>query len=206
MNLKIDDYVNTLLSNEISVSELDNAKKILSVSDELIQILNSPSVSKEEKKKVVDEIFSFSVKSIVLHLAEECKVDELGSVIDAYSAELDKKNRVARATLICVTEPDEKQLKGIEEFVCKEENAGSAKIEIVKDNSLIGGFIIRIGNKQYDRSLKSKALKKKLLMMQENPPLLIQTELYPFSEAKLRIMILKQTVKRLERLSESAMA
>ena len=52
MNLKIDDYVNTLLSNEISVSELDNAKKILSVSDELIQILNSPSVSKEEKKKV----------------------------------------------------------------------------------------------------------------------------------------------------------
>ncbi len=53
---------------------------------------------------------------------------------------------------------------------------------------------------------KSAALKKKLLMMQENPPLLIQTELYPFSEAKLRIMILKQTVKRLERLSESAMA
>ena len=36
-------------------------------------------------------------------------------------------------------------------------------------------------------------------MMQENPPLLIQTGLYPFSEAKLRIMILKQTVKRLER-------
>lgn len=165
MNLKIDDYVNTLLSNEISVSELDNAKKILSVSDELIQILNSPSVSKEEKKKVVDEIFSFSVKSIVLHLAEECKVDELGSVIDAYSAELDKKNRVARATLICVTEPDEKQLKGIEEFVCKEENAGSAKIEIVKDNSLIGGFIIRIGNKQYDRSLKSKisSIKEKIV-------------------------------------------
>ncbi len=68
MKLKIDDYVNTLLSNEISVSELDNAKKILSVSDELIQILNSPSVSKEEKKKVVDEIFSFSVKSIVLQI------------------------------------------------------------------------------------------------------------------------------------------
>ncbi|MDE6751889.1 MAG: F0F1 ATP synthase subunit alpha [Eubacterium sp.] len=165
MNLKIDDYVNTLLSNEISVSELDNAKKILSASDELMQILNSPSVSKAEKKKVVDEIFSFSVKSIVLHLAEECKVDELGSIIDAYSAELDKKNRVARATLICVTEPDEKQLKGIEEFVCKEENAGSAKIEIVKDNSLIGGFIIRIGNKQYDRSLKSKisSIKEKIV-------------------------------------------
>lgn len=165
MNLKIDDYVNTLLSNEVSVSELDNAKKILSASDELMQILNSPSVSKDEKKKVVDEIFSTSVKSLVLHLSEECRADELGAVIDAYSAALDRKNKVARATLICVTEPDENQLKGIEEFVCKEENAGSAKIEIVKDDSLIGGFIIRIGNKQYDRSLKSKisSIKEKIV-------------------------------------------
>ena len=81
MNLKIDDYVNTLLSNEVSVSELDNAKKILSASDELMQILNSPSVSKDEKKKVVDEIFSTSVKSLVLHLSEECRADELGAVL-----------------------------------------------------------------------------------------------------------------------------
>ncbi|MDE5604426.1 MAG: F0F1 ATP synthase subunit alpha [Eubacterium sp.] len=154
-----------LLSNETSVSELDNAKKILSASDELMQILNSPSVSKEEKKKVVDEIFSPAVKALVLSLAEECKADELGSVMDAYSAEVDKKNKVARATLFCVTEPDEKQLKGIEEFVCKEEKAGSAKVEIVKDESLIGGFIIQIGNKQFDRSLKTKisSIKEKLV-------------------------------------------
>lgn len=132
MKLKIDDYVNTLLSNEISVSELDNAKKILSVSDELIQILNSPSVSKEEKKKVVDEIFSFSVKSIVLHLAEECKVDELGSVIDAYSAELDKKNRVARATLICVTEPDEKQLKALRNLFARKKMQALQKLKLLR--------------------------------------------------------------------------
>ena len=165
MNLRMDDYMNTLLSNEISVSELDNAKKILSASDELMQILNSPSVSKDEKKKVIDEIFSSSVKALVLALAEECKMDELGSVIEAYSAEVDKRNKVARAKLICVTEPDEKQLKGIEEFVCKEENAGSAKIEIVKDESLIGGFIIQIGNKQFDRSLKAKisSIKEKIV-------------------------------------------
>ena len=165
MNLRIDDYMNMLLSNEISISELDNAKKILSASDELMQILNSPSVSKEEKKKVVDEIFSPAVKALVFSLAEECKADELGNIIDAYSAEVDKKNKIARATLFCVTEPDEKQLKGIEEFICKEEKAGSAKVEIVKDESLIGGFIIQIGNKQFDRSLKTKinSIKEKIV-------------------------------------------
>ena len=64
--------------------------------------------------------------------------------------------KIARATVYCVTEPDEKQLKGLEDFVCREENASSAVIDIVQDESLIGGFIIEIGNKQYDRSLKNK--------------------------------------------------
>ena len=156
MSQRIDDYINTLLLNEVSVSELDRAKEILFSSDELMQILNSPSVSPEEKSRVVSEIFSSSVKPVVLGLAEKCRAESICEVIEAYSAALDKKNRIARATVVCVNEPNDQQLRGIEEFICKEENAGSAKIKVVKDESLIGGFIIQIGNKQFDRSLKTK--------------------------------------------------
>ncbi len=165
MSLRIDDYVNVLLSNEVSTAELEKAKKILFSSEELLQILNSPSVSPQEKRRVVSEIFSASVKGVITALSEQCLADKIKEVLDAYTAVLDRKNRVARATLICVNEPDEKQLRGIEEFICKEEDAGSAKIEIVKDESLIGGFIIQIGNKQFDRSLKSKIsrIKEKLV-------------------------------------------
>ncbi|MEZ3420447.1 MAG: F0F1 ATP synthase subunit alpha [Eubacterium sp.] len=165
MSLRIDDYVNVLLSNEVSTAELEKAKKILFSSEELLQILNSPSVSPQEKRRVVSEIFSASVKGVITALSEQCHADKIKEVLDAYTAVLDRKNRVARATLICVNEPDEKQLRGIEEFICKEEDAGSAKIEIVKDESLIGGFIIQIGNKQFDRSLKSKIsrIKEKLV-------------------------------------------
>ncbi len=165
MSLRIDDYVNVLLSNEVSTAELEKAKKILFSSEELLQILNSPSVSPQEKRRVVSEIFSASVKGVITALSEQCHADKIKEVLGAYTAVLDRKNRVARATLICVNEPDEKQLRGIEEFICKEEDAGSAKIEIVKDESLIGGFIIQIGNKQFDRSLKSKIsrIKEKLV-------------------------------------------
>lgn len=165
MNLKIDDYVNALLSNEVSATDLDRAKEIIFSSDELLQILNSPSVSIQEKKRVVSEIFPASVITVVDKLSEHCHAEKICDVIDAYTTVLDRKNRVARATLICVTEPDENQLKGIEDFVCKEENAGSAKIKIIKDDSLIGGFIIQIGNKQFDRSLKGKInkIKEKLV-------------------------------------------
>lgn len=69
---------------------------------------------------------------------------------------LPEEIKIAKAVIYYVTEPNEIQKKGIEEFVCREENADEAKLEFVKDESLIGGFIIRIGNKEYDRSIKNK--------------------------------------------------
>ncbi|MCR5208166.1 MAG: F0F1 ATP synthase subunit delta, partial [Eubacterium sp.] len=68
----------------------------------------------------------------------------------------DNKEIMAKAVVTCVTEPDERQLEGLQDFVCKKTGAKYAELEIVKDESLIGGFIIKIGNKQYDRSLKTK--------------------------------------------------
>lgn len=69
---------------------------------------------------------------------------------------------IARAIITCVTEPDEKQLRGLKEFVLKQTGADSAELEIVKDASLIGGFTIQIGNTLYDRSIKSKLSEMKI--------------------------------------------
>lgn len=71
----------------------------------------------------------------------------------------EKMNNVVKATVFCVNEPDEKQLEGIKQFVLRETT--TVDLEIVKDDSLIGGFILQIGNKQYDRSLKGKLEKVK---------------------------------------------
>lgn len=153
---KIDDYINVLRSSQISASSLEKAQEIVAASDELVKILNSPSVSAEEKKKVVDELFPAELKSFITTVSEDCNIDVLDEIVDEYIAMLDKANNIAHATIYCVTEPNEKQLKGIEEFVIKEENADSVKLKIVKDESLIGGFIIRIGNKEFDRSIRNK--------------------------------------------------
>jgi F-type H+-transporting ATPase subunit alpha len=63
---------------------------------------------------------------------------------------------VAKARLICTTEPTGEQLGGFKDFVCKKTGAEDCSLEIVFDESIIGGFIIEIGGEQYDRSLKSK--------------------------------------------------
>lgn len=152
----IDKYLEALLSSNVSVSGLEDALKILSSSDELVQILDNPNVSPKEKRTVIEDLFAPSVRDFLTDLAEQSSTSDFEKILCAYIKELDKKNNIAAATVYCTTPPDDKQLEGIKAFVCKEENAGEAKIDIVKDDSLIGGFIIRVNSKEFDFSLKTK--------------------------------------------------
>lgn len=152
----IDSLLDSLLNSQVSVSGLEEALRLISSSDELADILDNPNVTPSEKTKVIDELFAPSVKSFIGELASKCKVSDLDEIIKEYMKELNKINNIADATVYCVTPPDEKQLEGIRAFVCKEANSGSANINIVKDESLIGGFIISIGSKEFDFSLKKK--------------------------------------------------
>ncbi|MCH5315648.1 MAG: F0F1 ATP synthase subunit alpha [Eubacterium sp.] len=154
--MNFDKYIDALLSSQASVSGLEEALRLVKSSDELAQILDNPNVSNQDKRKVIDELFAPSVQSFIAELAQECNVSSLQDIIKNYISELNKKSNIAEAIVYCVNPPDDKQLDGIKKFVCKEEKAEDAKIEIVKDDSLIGGFIISVGSKEYDFSLKSK--------------------------------------------------
>ena len=152
----MDNYLDSLLSSNISVSSLEEALKIINSSSELSEILDNPNVSKQDKDKVIEDLFAPSVRNFISGLAEACKVSQLSEIIEAFIIELDKKSNVADATVYCVTPPDEKQLAGIRDFVCRQEKSDKANIKIVEDDSLVGGFIINIGNKEFDYSLRTK--------------------------------------------------
>ena len=152
----IDDLVKALLAKKVSVSALEEAKKLIQSSEDLKEELDSPSVSEIEKARVIDSLFSESVKGLINTIADDCNTDALDEVLKEYVKRIDEKNNVVRATVFCVTPPTDEQLEGIKKFICKEEKASTAEVEVVKDESLMGGFIIQVGNKQYDRSIKSK--------------------------------------------------
>ncbi|MGN1123358.1 MAG: ATP synthase F1 subunit delta, partial [Eubacterium sp.] len=158
-------YLDSLLSSQASVSSLEDALKTISSSAQLVEILSDPSVSVQEKELVCADLFAPSVKDFIVNLSVDGKIGALSQITEEYIALLNKKNNIASATVYCVTEPDEKQLEGIKAFVCKEENACDADIKIVKDDTLIGGFIIRVGDREYDRSLKSRlaSIKKQVM-------------------------------------------
>ncbi len=159
-------YSDLLLSSNISLADLEKAENIISSSAELVKILESPTVSTEEKKSVIDELFPIAIRKFISNLSSEFGISQLPSIIEQYSDALDKINKVARAQVICVTPPSDEQLEKIKKFVCEKADVATAEVEIVKDESLIGGFIIKIGNLMYDRSLKNKLAKIKEVVLE----------------------------------------
>ncbi|MBS7193305.1 MAG: F0F1 ATP synthase subunit alpha [Clostridiales bacterium] len=153
---KIDEYVTALLKANVSADDIDKTDSVIKAAPEVSEILDNPAVSHDEKAAAVNELFPASVREFLLLVAENQEIASFAEIAKAYHEALDKKNNIATATVTCVTEPSDEQLDGLKAFVCKETGAADAKIELVKDPSIIGGFIIQVGNKQYDRSLKSK--------------------------------------------------
>lgn len=165
MSSSFSKYIDALLASQTSVSSLEDALRIVKSSSELVDTLDNPNITPAEKEKVVDDLFAPSVKKVIFDLSKDCRIDALEDIVTEYIHVLDKQSNVADAVIYCVTPPDEKQLEGIKEFICKEENAGNANVEIVEDKELIGGFIVRVSGREYDFSLKSKLDKIKSQVM-----------------------------------------
>lgn len=152
----IENYLKSLFSANVSVSGLEDALKLIKASSELKAVLNDPNVPAADKAKVAEELFVPSVKDFILQLSKQGNIDDLEEIINNYVLEINKENNVVSAKVFCVNAPDDKQLEGIKKFICKETGAEKANVEIVKNENLIGGFVIDVGDKEYDFSIKHK--------------------------------------------------
>ena len=152
----IENYLKSLFSANVSVSGLEDALKLIKASSELKAVLNDPNVPAADKAKVAEELFVPSVKDFILQLSKQGNIDDLEEIINNYVLEINKENNVVSAKVFCVNAPDDKQLEGIKKFICKETGAEKANVEIVKNEKLIGGFVIDVGDKEYDFSIKHK--------------------------------------------------
>ncbi|MBQ3903425.1 MAG: F0F1 ATP synthase subunit alpha [Eubacterium sp.] len=156
MNNSIASYIDLLLSLNVSANDIDKTRAIINSTNEVADILDSPVVPIVEKETAVNELFPPSVRKAVLKISENFDISYFDEIADSYLKELDKQSNIARAVITCVNEPNEEQLEGLKKFVLKETGAGDAKLEIVKDDTLLGGFIIDLGDRRFDRSLKSR--------------------------------------------------
>ena len=148
---------------ELSVPQeaAETSRRILEEVKELSKVLESPVVPFDEKEKVIGRIFPEEMKNF---LCVVCKA-LLPEIFQAYQDYYNEQHKILTADLHCVAPPTEEQLEGIRKFLLKKYQMQDAKIRIIKDESLVGGFLIRTRDQEFDYSLKGRinALQQKLI-------------------------------------------
>jgi F-type H+-transporting ATPase subunit delta len=128
-------------------------------SEDLQLLLNSPVLKTELKKAALKEIFESKTTALTIGLinllVDNQRLPILGEVAKKYTVIYDslKGIEVAKVTTaVPLTEELNQQiLKKVIEITGKK-----ATIESIIDPDIIGGFILRIGDIQYDASIANK--------------------------------------------------
>jgi F-type H+-transporting ATPase subunit delta len=136
-------------------------------SGELKEFLSNPTVKGDVKVAALSEVFASvqnETKSLFRLLLENKRFEILPAVASQYNLLFDELSgvEVAKVTTAFPITPEleVKVLAKIKEFSNK-----SITINNVVDESIIGGFILRIGDKQYNASVANslQTLKRELL-------------------------------------------
>jgi len=130
----------------------------ISESKELNEMLSSPVVKSGFKKNALKEIFKGShaiTEGLINILVDNKRVDLLGDVAEKFiilNEDLKGKGVAVVTTAVALTpELEKKVLAKVVELT-----GNKVTIENKIDESIVGGFILRVGDLQYDASISNK--------------------------------------------------
>ena len=147
------DYAADLKLVENAKSNLQSVKDILEAVPQIGVEFEDPTVSLEKKHLVIDRVFPKEIRNFLKVLCDNDDFGLLDEIEQAYMELTKTPEKVeAQAELTYVTPPTPEQMERIRLFLAKECNNPDIKIVGKEDASIKSGFIIRVGNKEYDWS------------------------------------------------------
>lgn len=158
-------YAKAIIENAVSNGRADAVNQdmnlilsTVSSNEELQHFLISPVVKPQEKYTAIAEIFAAvqpDTKGLFLLLKENKRFEILAEIAKQYNAQHDVLNgiEVAKVTTAfpITSDLEAKVLAKIKEF-----SSNKITLENIIDPSIIGGFILRIGDQQYNASVANR--------------------------------------------------
>lgn len=168
-------YAKALLSLALSEKKADKVNddmkaiaNTISENEELANVLSNSVIKNDVKKAALLAIFpklSNLTSGLFDLLITNKRVDILPAVAEKYSVLFDEHHgkEIAQVTTAVPLTKDleEKVLAKVKTLTSK-----TVKLESIVDESILGGFILRVGDKQFDASISNKLnkLKRELIL------------------------------------------
>lgn len=172
-------YVKSLLGLAVEQNALENVhqdmqliSKACNDSRELVIMLKSPIIKHDKKGAILDKIFRGKVSplthAIIDILTRKNREPLLPEIAKEFHNVYNTYKGIGKASVTTTVPMDDGTRKGIEAIAKKLSGKDSVELEQIVDADLIGGFILNVGDRQIDASIKNK-LKKLQLKFSENP-------------------------------------
>lgn len=156
------------ISDDISM--VNEIEELFRECPRLITLLDNPTIDEKKKFTIIDRICDEAKMNGISKnfLKTMCKTDEIfevDQILQSYKDLWDRNHHIIRPELIFSKEPSDDEIK---EIVCEiEKRYPESKIEpkVSVDESILGGYIVRIGYFETDMSYEGcfKQLERKLI-------------------------------------------
>ena len=157
---------------DVLLQEIEQLQEVLSENDEFGRLMNHPKIIKEEKIQVARDVFEGRISEELLGfltiIITKDRYKDIEAILDYFVAEVKRYKGIGVATVTTAVPLKEEQCKKIEQKLLDTTEYKKMEIHYQLDESLIGGMVVRIGDRVVDSSIKTKLneLQKDLLKVQ----------------------------------------
>ena len=140
--------------------EVQGVKEIIAQNGELQKLLDNPKVIKEDKIKLIEEAFTSHVAKeiigLIALLISKGHSADIISVFDYFIGLVKEEKKIGSAFVTTAVALTEVQKSAVEKRLLETTRYESFEMNYSVDPGLIGGMVIRIGDRVVDSSIKTK--------------------------------------------------
>lgn len=157
---------------DVFFEEVKGLKQVLAENPELLRFLGHPDIELSEKVAVVENVFNDRISAEIVGLMRvvvtKGRASYLVSILDHFIAKTKEFKKIGVASVTSATELSDVQKKKIVEKLLSSTSYKEFEMNYKVDPALIGGVVIRIGDRVVDGSIRNKLanLKKELSSIQ----------------------------------------
>lgn len=158
-------YAKVLYDLKIPKDKAEECRSLLKNIPELKEVLCSPVISHANKNSVIEQVFPKEMVNFLKVVSDYNSMDCIEDIFKDYEEYRNKQENRIEAILYYVVPPTKEQETKMKEFLCRKYQKKEATLKLVKKEDLIGGFILKAGNQEFDRSMlgRIKQLQQQLI-------------------------------------------
>lgn len=157
---------------DVLYEEICSLIPILEDNPELMALLNNPRVVKEEKVSIMHQVFSGRVAEELMGflaiVVEKDRQNDLLAVFEYFIERVKEFKKIGTASVVSAVELSGEQKERLKEKLLASTDYVMFEMNYQVDPSLLGGLVIRIGDRVVDSSIRTRLyeLKKELSQLQ----------------------------------------